>query len=136
MRKIESLMVAAVAALAPRWKDSNTEVTANGRTEDRLAVYLHGNLIAVVNPATPHAPPVLQVSLAGWDTNTTRSRLNALLSAFAPAFRVARVKGKPELHNRNGTAAAMDPEAFYPVPLSADTEAGATLISNLHAREG
>lgn len=134
MRKIESLMIDAVAQRVTHARDGNTEVHTS--REGLTTIHLHGNLIAVVNPATPHAPPVLQVSLAGWDTNTTRSRLNALLRAFAPAFRVVRVKGKPELHNRNGTAAAMDPEAFYPVPLSADTEAGATLISNLHAREG
>lgn len=46
-------------------------------TADRdtvVTVYLHGNAIARVNSRTLE----LKVTLAGWDTVTTRSRLNAL----------------------------------------------------------
>ena len=72
MRKIESLMNRAIAA-GQDWKNSNTEViTADGVS----SVYLHGNLIAEVTDEA------MKLYDGGWQSNTTKSRLNALLQCF------------------------------------------------------
>ena len=75
MRKIESAMCAAVKEHR-YWKSGNTEV--NVRYDYlgciHVEVRLHGNLIWKYN----EAEDVKEFTLAGWNTNTTRSRLNAL----------------------------------------------------------
>ena len=73
MRKIESQMVEAVANHVC-WKSSNTQViysAVRGASE----VYLHNNLIAIVDLMGR-----TQIMDGGWQSNTTKSRLNALLS--------------------------------------------------------
>ena len=68
MKKNENEMCAAVAAHV-NWKSDNTRVEIfNGE----LSVILHGNYIYRVIDG------VKWFSLAGWDTQTTRSRLRAL----------------------------------------------------------
>ena len=52
---------------------ANTQVTWNDRTAN---VYLHGNLIARVGDT------FVQILDGGWQSVTTKSRLNALLSEF------------------------------------------------------
>ena len=69
MRQIEKAMVAAVKARF-NWRCSNTEVKAENGI---VKVYLHGNLIYKENIAG-----VASFTLAGWNSNTTRSRLRAL----------------------------------------------------------
>ena len=72
MRKIESEMIAAVKGDI-NWKKDNTSVI----TEDGISkVYLHGNLIAEIDDVS------LKLYDGGWQSNTTKSRLNALLSEF------------------------------------------------------
>jgi len=70
MRQIESAMLAAIAARQP-FKQGNTEVRVDGIS---ARVYLHGNLIAVKNDGENR----WRFNLCGWNTPTTRSRLNAL----------------------------------------------------------
>lgn len=53
------------------WKNSNTEVIQAG---DQANIYLHDNLIGVYH----NKSMALSISHAGWETNTTKSRLNAL----------------------------------------------------------
>ena len=55
----------------------------NGITTD-VDVYLHGNHIASVDTATN----ALTIKDGGWQSNTTKSRLNALLEEFAPDRRI------------------------------------------------
>lgn len=74
MRTVEMKMLAAIRA-GKSARISNTEVRSQG---DVSLVYLFGNLIANVYPHK------LELTLAGWNTVTTRGRLNALLNAFAP----------------------------------------------------
>ena len=69
MRRIEMAMRAAVEARF-NWNCSNTEVKVEG---NNVKVYLHGNLIYKENIAG-----VASFTLAGWNSNTTRSRLRAL----------------------------------------------------------
>ena len=77
MRKIEQQMIQAVAN-NKSWTNANTSVTyceENGESR----VYLHGNHIATVGD------DFLQVFDGGWQTNTTKSRLNALINRFCNA---------------------------------------------------
>ena len=53
----------------------------NGITTD-VDVYLHGNHIASVATATN----ALTIKYGGWQSNTTKSRLNALLDEFVPSM--------------------------------------------------
>ncbi len=54
-------------------KIANTEVISCSHVSD---VYLHGNLIARIGET------FIELFDGGWQTNTTKSRLNAILSAF------------------------------------------------------
>ena len=56
------------------WSNSNTQVNYNSNT-DCSAVYLHGNQIATVD----HNTQAVKLSSCGYETTTTKSRLNAIL---------------------------------------------------------
>ena len=72
MRKIESEMIAAVKGDI-NWSKANTSVII----EDGVSkVYLHGNLIAEIDDVS------LKLYDGGYQSTTTKSRLNALLSEF------------------------------------------------------
>jgi hypothetical protein len=95
MRKIEAQTIQAVRTLANRahyngslFKSGNMEVcqihsgiVGTSGYNRIIQVKLHGNLIASFCPATD----TFTVSDAGWQTTTTKSRINALLSVFNPA---------------------------------------------------
>ena len=84
MRKIESQMNAAIAN-GTNWAKANTSVSFEGEVAE---VRLHGNLIARVGEG------FIELFDGGWQTTTTKSRLNAILSengipgerVFAKAF--------------------------------------------------
>ena len=72
MRKIEQQMIAAVKGDI-NWSKDNTSVII----EDGISkVYLHGNLIAEIDDVS------LKLYDGGYQSTTTKSRLNALLSEF------------------------------------------------------
>ena len=75
MRKIEALMIAAVNA-GRDWHSGNTSVDV---TDHGIVVRLHGHVIARLD----REAQVLWVTDAGWQTTTTKSRLNALLQGVA-----------------------------------------------------
>ena len=74
MRKIEQQMNRAITNRT-NWAGSNTTVTFNDST-NCSSVFLHGHQIATVD----HATNAVKVSSCGWQTVTTKSRLNAILS--------------------------------------------------------
>ena len=74
MRKIEEQMNEAVAN-SKNWQSANTSVTYCPESEESK-VYLHGNHIATVGDN------FLQIFDGGWQSNTTKSRLNALINRF------------------------------------------------------
>ena len=74
MRKIESQMNRAIVNKND-WSNSNTVVEYNSNT-DCSAVYLHNNRIATYD----HNNEALKLSSCGWQSVTTKSRLNAILS--------------------------------------------------------
>ena len=59
------------------WSSGNTTVTS---TKEEMKVFLHGNHIATLDKATMD----LFIFDGGWQSNTTKSRLNALLKEFRP----------------------------------------------------
>ena len=76
MRKIEQQMNRAIANRTD-WSSSNTRVEFNDST-NCSSVFLHGHRIATFD----HNLKAVKLSSCGWQTVTTKSRLNALLSEF------------------------------------------------------
>jgi hypothetical protein len=101
MRKIEERMVEAIQT-GRSFSLANTRVTAIDKTGGS-AVYLHGNLIAtlkwkyhglgiLLRPS--YTLELVQCTLAGWGTVTTRSRLNAICRGLDMACRFGQRKGQ------------------------------------------
>ncbi len=76
MRKIERQMNQAIRERR-NWAGSNTTVMINDNN-NKAKVYLHGNLIAEV------CDEFVAIFDGGWQSVTTKSRLNALLDEFRP----------------------------------------------------
>ena len=72
MRKIETQMNHAILN-NENWSKDNTAVTYDPETNNSK-VFLHGNLIAVVGD--DH----VEIMDGGWQTTTTKSRINAICS--------------------------------------------------------
>ena len=76
MRKIEQQMIDAINNNQD-WKSANTEVVSQ---QDGVSlVYLHGNKIAEIDDTS------MTIFDGGWQSQTTKSRLNALCDAFCIA---------------------------------------------------
>jgi len=73
MRKIERQMNSAISNKAD-WCSSNTQVSFNSNT-NCSQIYLHGHQIATYE----HNLKAVKLSSCGYQTNTTKSRLNAIL---------------------------------------------------------
>ena len=71
MRKIETLMNKALIN-SKNWKLANTEVTFD-QESGHCRVYLHGNHIATLGET------FITITDAGYQTDTTKSRLNAII---------------------------------------------------------
>ena len=82
MRKIEKEMNNAVKNKIA-WSKDNTLTTFDSTIENCF-VYLHGNHIATYN----YANRELELYDGGWQSNTTKSRLNALCDELATGFSV------------------------------------------------
>ena len=93
MRKIESSMIAAIRAGRP-FCQGNTRVGPLGEGLG-TGVWLHGNLIAEIS-----GPNGTRWTLAGWNTQTTRSRIRALANAFHWCHRVHTHGGVPYTTDR------------------------------------
>ena len=79
------------------WTGSNTTVI----TEDNESkVMLHGNHIATYN----HTLKELELFDGGWQSNTTKSRLNALCYEFATGFGVFQKNFNWFISDFSGTA--------------------------------
>ena len=82
MRKIEQQMNRAITNRT-NWAGSNTTVTYNDST-NCSSVFLHGHNIATVD----HSTNAVKISSCGWQTVTTKSRLNAILDEVKWGARV------------------------------------------------
>ena len=112
MRKIEAQMVMAVrdqlSGSEKTFRSGNTEVSTEHRGIHgtpsyyrNVVVRLHGNEIARFDGGI-----ALKITDAGWQTVTTKSRLNALLSCFYAGQRLSQIKGQWRLNadDFDGTA--------------------------------
>ena len=77
MRQIERDMLSAIR-LGKCWHKANTEVYTNDN--NCSLVYLHGNHIASVTDS------YVRVFDGGWQSNTTQSRLNALINGLCDGY--------------------------------------------------
>ena len=73
MRKLERQMNFAISNKG-NWSGSNTQVNYNSNT-NCSSIYLHGHQIATVD----HNLKAVKLSSCGYETRTTKSRLNAIL---------------------------------------------------------
>ena len=80
MRKIEMMMNSAIR----HRKNFSCGTTTVRSFRESVDVFLHGNHIASLDTAT-HA---LTLKDGGWQSVTTKSRLNALLEEFVPSMRI------------------------------------------------
>ena len=80
MRVIERQMNKAILNCED-WKKENTEVTYSPE-RDASYVYLHGNHIATIGDT------FLELYTCGYKTNTTKSRLNAILKEHGNDARI------------------------------------------------
>ena len=78
MRKIEAQMIAALTN-SKDWQSGNTSVHFNEENNTSV-VRLHGNKIAVLGD------DFLEIFDGGWQTNTTKSRLNVIINEFCNAM--------------------------------------------------
>ena len=82
MRKLEKQMNYALSN-KNNWAGSNTTVCYNDST-NCSSVYLHGHQIATLD----HSTKALKLSSCGYETVTTKSRLNAILDEVKYGCRV------------------------------------------------
>lgn len=95
MRVIERQMNAAITNSVREWKKDNTVVQTS--TDGISRVFLHGNQIAEVGDTW------IQIWDGGWQTVTTKSRLNAILAEHGvPGERVFQKKGQWFLSQEGG----------------------------------
>ena len=82
MRKVEQQMN---SALRNRKNFSSGNTTVIQNDDNTADIFLHGNCIGYVDYSGKIAPTsgTLKISDAGWQTVTTKSRLNALCDEFA-----------------------------------------------------
>ena len=78
MRKIETQLQTAICN-GREFKSANTTVD---NTDHGQIVRLHGNKIAQIENGC------LTITSAGWETTTTKSRLNAILDLLVPGARI------------------------------------------------
>ena len=84
MRKIERQMLQAINTPGQDLTTANTKVRWSD-DQSFVEVLLHNNLIASINWATN----CMAISDAGWQTTTTKSRLNALLQGLGGRASIA-----------------------------------------------
>jgi hypothetical protein len=98
MRKITKEAVERFINGGNIFKSDNTRVDCSSHTNH---MYLHDNLIAV----NDHISGRIRVSLAGWNTKTTRERLNGI-----PGVSVHTVNGSPILNGQ-----IIEDDKFYTI---------------------
>ena len=83
MRKVEHQMLNAIITKQPVWSCGSTSVTTHGSVTE---VRLHGNKIAEITDEW------LRLSDCGWQTVTTKSRLNAILFGLTDGIQIFQEK--------------------------------------------
>lgn len=104
MRKIEKQMLSAIYEQRD-WRCDNTEVLVikfphNGANIDRTYVRLHGSTIATITPDE------VEISDCGWQTPTTKSRLNAITRELCDNTYIYQQSHVWYIEDRNGKPAS------------------------------
>ena len=94
MRKIESQMNSAIRSRSS-FSSANTSVVID--VNNNAFVYLHGNHIATIDNDN------VTLFDGGWQSNTTKSRLNAILQEFAYGVGVFQKQWEWFVCNQNKT---------------------------------
>ena len=102
MRKLEKQMNFALSNKG-NWAGSNTTVTYNDST-NCSSVYLHGHQIATLD----HNTQALKLSSCGYETVTTKSRLNAILDEVKYGCKVFQKKFEWFVSYNNQTQSFFD----------------------------
>ena len=102
MRKIERQMNFAISNKAD-WSSSNTQVSFNSNT-NCSSIYLHGHQIASFD----HNLKAVKLSSCGYETVTTKSRLNAILDEVKYGCRVFQKQWNWFVSYRDETASFWD----------------------------
>ena len=111
MRKIEREMMDAVDDCVEYWRKDNTSVET---LDDSTYVYLHNNKIADICMATD----TMLISDCGWQTSTTKSRLNALLQCYSPnGTHIYQRQHQWYLDYGTGDVVEMESGEHYTIPL-------------------
>lgn len=84
MKQVDKFAARALFARRPSTHSANTKVVLHDGVATLL---LHGNAIACYDGNTTH------ISLAGWDTVTTRARLRAVIAVGGYSASLSRDKG-------------------------------------------
>lgn len=120
MRKIEQNMINAVyevlAQERTHWHQGNTTVTEHPKCQGGAIILLHGNAIAKLYPLNDGSYQVL-ISLAGWNTHTTRSRLNVIIKELGTGAYSGVIQDNfmPKLRIIDGVLQPMTHKGWYEV---------------------
>ena len=90
------------------FRGGNTVVTKEG-------VWLHGNQIVRIMPeGNLKDSTLVQFTLCGWDTPTTRARINAVLEIFEGKMSLKKIKGQTYLVDyMDKTQMPIDEDQWY-----------------------
>lgn len=90
------------------FRGGNTVVTKEG-------VWLHGNQIVRIMPeGNLKDSTLVQFTLCGWDTPTTRARINAVLEIFEGKMSLKKIKGQTYLVDyMDNTQMPIDEDQWY-----------------------
>ena len=100
----QKLVAAHLAGKSKTVGNSSVEVNHDGSVVYRL----HGNAIVDIGPQGR-----VEVSLAGWPTPTTRSRVNDILSGLGLEHRVGQEKHRQYLYHRGLVLTDIDARSWY-----------------------
>ena len=118
-RKVEQLTVSLLRQNITGRASANTVVEPHPLHPQRLQVKLHGHAIATYTPFADRHGWHLELNDCGWQTATTKSRLNALLAGLAPGYAISQRAGEWYLVRSDGRAqpwegrATFDPRGCY-----------------------
>ena len=90
------------------WSQGNTCTTFD--QEGRTLVYLHGNLISAISKDS------ITIYDGGWQSNTTKSRLNAILDEVIPGTSVIQRDFTWYIVYQDGTKSPFQVENIIPIP--------------------
>ena len=122
MRKIEQKMNYAIRN-GIAWSQGNTCTTFD--QEGRTLVYLHGNLISAISKYS------ITIYDGGWQSNTTKSRLNAILDEVIPGTSVIQRDFTWYIVYQDGTKSPFKEVNTIPIPdINSYSQSTLTALSN------